>query len=708
MAAGLSRETAKSKIQDLGLDGKIRVACVNSPESVTISGDTAGIDQMLAHLQEEGAFARKLKTDGRAYHSHHMAVLGQEYEDLLVAAMSSLPQGGRGPSDVRFVSSVTGELVTSQLSPAYWRANLESPVLFSDAVEGLAKDHEYHLIEIGPHSALELPIKQTRTKLNISESKLHYSSTLSRGKNSVTTVLNLIGNLYLHGHDISFGDVNHVESPLLKSKNSKTQGKLLLDLPNYEWHYDSTLWNESRVSVEFRNRKYKRHDLLGSEVHGGNGITTTWRNMLKVKDVPWLEDHKLDQTIVFPGAGYVAMAIEAICQVTDTNPADLPAFGLRHVNILKALVLSDTVELFTAMQPAQISVTTSSETWWQFDINSYNDGITTAHASGLICIEKNSQPIDRELHVQEEVLEQNAVRNWYDKFAKEGLNFGKSFQSLAEIRNHRRKELMQTVTKTEFLQGGGEGVDRQSSYIVHPITIDALLQTAIIASTSGVIKDLRAKVPVIIEHARIQTPAPTSLPGSWNINAVSEPVGFETIKISAELYDARNQVCVQLKQVRAVAFQGAAQTDASDERHPMLRVLWKPDLARLGPNDTMAFSSYVKKFASNTTQEMEKLGSKELAGALDLVSHKNPRLRVLELGNDEIEVTESLLDLLRFDTPFKRCKSYARGHISDDQELVAEEVESAASLREDKQSPAKRTGEKAFDVIVLPNVSWTL
>ena len=80
-------------------------------------------------------------------------------------------------------------------------------------------------------------------------------------------------------------------------------------------------------------------------------MTTLWRNMLKVKDVPWLEDHKLNQTIVFPGAGYVAMAIEALCQGTNMTAAGLPSFSLRNVNILKALVLSQDVgiELFTTI-----------------------------------------------------------------------------------------------------------------------------------------------------------------------------------------------------------------------------------------------------------------------------------------------------------------------------------------------------------------------
>lgn len=51
IAAGLSREEAEKMIGSLGLEGKIRVACVNSPSSVTISGDGPAIDELLNELR---------------------------------------------------------------------------------------------------------------------------------------------------------------------------------------------------------------------------------------------------------------------------------------------------------------------------------------------------------------------------------------------------------------------------------------------------------------------------------------------------------------------------------------------------------------------------------------------------------------------------------------------------------------------------------
>lgn len=185
---------------------------MNSPESLTLSGDAAAVDQLLEHLQQQGTFARRLKTDGRAYHSHHMSQLGQEYEDLLVSSMSSLSMLDRPASDILWISSGTGQLVSEAPKPGYWRTNLVSPVLFASAIEALLQSSSYHFFEVGPYSALELPIKQTRTTLRISESKIHYFSAMYRGKNSITTMLTLLGELHLHGYDIAFYRINHVSS----------------------------------------------------------------------------------------------------------------------------------------------------------------------------------------------------------------------------------------------------------------------------------------------------------------------------------------------------------------------------------------------------------------------------------------------------------------------------------------------------------------
>lgn len=298
IAAGISNEDAEKIITDKSLQGQVTVACVNSPENVTLSGNSEGIDEIFTELQEKQKFARKLHTGSRAYHSYMMQEVGNEYEHLLATGLRALAGESVFPEKpVKMFSSVGKSHETlecfsraskSRLGSGYWRKNLENPVQFHAALKNISTTGKYHLIEIGPHSALQLPIKQIRTSLGIAENELPYHPTLSRDKDSDTCLKMLAGHLYLYGHKLNFLNVNTIEMPI---KNAS--GSVLHDLPPYRWHYSQLLWSEPRSSSEFRNRQYVRHELLGSEIVAGNGIEHGWRNILKLKEIPWLEDHKV-------------------------------------------------------------------------------------------------------------------------------------------------------------------------------------------------------------------------------------------------------------------------------------------------------------------------------------------------------------------------------------------------------------------------------
>ena len=703
MAASLGKDSAEAEIERLGLTGIIKVACVNSPESVTISGDATGIDAIIAELAPRGILARKLNTDGHAYHSHHMLPFGKEYQDLLEGSVGLLPT----PTDfsgATWVSSVYGEVVTGKVTPSYWRKNLESPVLFSDALGRLVKGSKLHLIEIGPHSALEMPIKQTCKKLKINDASFHYSTALSRGKNGVHCLLNLMGNLFLHGHEVAFAKVNFVET----ANRSGKQGKLMTDLPPYPWTYDQVLFNESRSSRELRTRKHGHHDLLGIQAICGNGISTTWRNTLRVKDVPWIESHKLGQDIVFPGAGYIAMAIEAISQVTGTTKVDVPTFVLRHVNIIKAFPLSgdenDTgIEVFTTLNPTKLSGTTSSSKWFDFEISSFENEKSTIHSTGMIGLEVGAKPLTAKLANKEVDLQEMATRNYYDRFAKVGLNFGPAFQSMEKIEIDRKREHMSARAAVKCLTGGGAGIPTQSSYIMHPITIDAMLQTALVASSAGVISKLTCMVPTVIEHARFR--ASVSSSESWIVDAISEPVGPGSIQIAAEIHDGQGQVCGQLEHVSAVAFQGANENESSIEgRHPMMRVIWKPDITKLTGTNVQGYSTYLAAAATAFPEISLSENLIGLAALSGIVAHKKPRVNILELGNPSPNFTKHLVgDVLRSDTPYRRCASYMRGYFTSSGELFAEEIDSVDSVTDNFEKLQPRGGTK-YDLIIFPNL----
>lgn len=119
------------------------VACVNSPQSVTLSGKTERIDVLHGLLKEEGALCKKLPTGGKAYHSPSMKEVGSAYSEAILeasnegGAVRAIAPVADGERPV-MVSSVTlKHLQPGDINGTYWQTNLESPVLFDPALKEL-------------------------------------------------------------------------------------------------------------------------------------------------------------------------------------------------------------------------------------------------------------------------------------------------------------------------------------------------------------------------------------------------------------------------------------------------------------------------------------------------------------------------------------------------------------------------------------------
>lgn len=406
---------------------------------------------------------------------------------------------------------------------------------------------------------------------------------------------------------------------------------------------------------------------------------------------------------MLPGAGCLAMAIEAVCQVTGKTKADKPSFALRNFSISKALPLSmdanaEGVEVFTTLTPAKLSGSTHSKKWYDIAVMSYDKGKSVIHAQGMISIDTDGPIVSRysSTHID---LEPLATRNWYDRFQKVGLNFGPTFQTMRKIETHRKKRIMHTRAEVPYLQGGGQGKTKESDYVIHPITIDTIFQAAIIASSAGIMKDLTCKVPTMIEAARFKTPSHNAECQSWIVDSVSQPIGVSAILVAGELHDGQGQVCAQVENVSAVTFQGASQEDVEDERHPMLRVIWKPDISKLRPDNLGGFLKYINCTGSVPPIDGADTTLRRLACLIDLFSHKNPRLRVLELGQPNLQVTNALLNILQADSAFRRYGTYSRGYLSDKDDLIVEDVTSAASLSE-TLGKAKVSSDRTYDLVI--------
>lgn len=293
IAVGASREVIQPMLK--ALSSYSTVACVNSPSSVTVSGDVFAIDELEKILQDKQILNRKLKIDV-AYHSDHM----KKVADTYLAAIETIQHFPSATAS--FFSSVIGRLAKpSELGPQYWIANLTSPVLFSDALSKIMSDDEKRpslLVEIGPHSTLKGPIMDTLKSLGTTVSKIGYTPTIVRKVDVAESILDAAAAAYVRGATLNMTAVNF-------PKTSAANRWFLSNLPRYPWQHGSRYWHVARIPQKHAFRDRARNDVLGVLANYSNDLEPTWRNIIRLDEVPYLRDHKMQGMVVYPMAGYV-------------------------------------------------------------------------------------------------------------------------------------------------------------------------------------------------------------------------------------------------------------------------------------------------------------------------------------------------------------------------------------------------------------------
>lgn len=93
--------------------------------------------------------------------------------------------------------------------------------------------------------------------------------------------------------------------------------------------------------MAFRMASKPPTGLLGTLLPDGTSQERRWRNILSVKDVTWLRDHQLEGVPVFPAAGYVAMALEALQVICGDDSMRLQTAEVRDLDITRPITFGD-------------------------------------------------------------------------------------------------------------------------------------------------------------------------------------------------------------------------------------------------------------------------------------------------------------------------------------------------------------------------------
>ncbi|KAE9963242.1 hypothetical protein BLS_009498 [Venturia inaequalis] len=583
MSVGLSPEKVASYLTE-----DISIACYNSPTNVTLSGPKATLTALEEQLKEKSVFARLLKTD-YAYHSKHISAAGDPYSASL--AVSGLAAGAMYGTEL------------------YWRVNLDSPVRFSHAMKSMLESGSVQqIVEIGPHSALAGPMRQIRESLNISVSKIEYSSTLERGKSGLETLLDCCGKLWLAGCKVDFSKINSVRS---KSTHTAHQGTLIVDFPTYSWNKTKSYWWENRTGREWRYRKDPRHDLIGSRLPGGNGAEFQWRNILRLKDVPWLRDHTFHDVPVLPAAGHLAMALEGMSQIFQQSRIDNSGFTIREFGIKNALFIpedAENVETFLSIRKHALHTFADSGKWWRFTVWSCSTQ-WVEHSTGLVALRSEKEP-NKISDVNDGWKRELRTERWYEQMALHGLDFGPAFRGFSKLEYHAPSA---TLAATGNARSTYDAMPHQSPYMYHPTDIDICLQTIMSSFYFCPPYFNHVFVPVHIEEATFTFPAHSAQ--TISILAKVSPPGRNRGKGDVKAYDSHTgQLLMDLRGVgwKAMDEDPTALSVRSVRlgplKAPYYRSVWKPDVDCLGENYRRLFVQQESE-TSQQAKDMERLAA---------------------------------------------------------------------------------------------------
>lgn len=462
--------------------GQASIACVNSPASVTVSGDIKAVEKLQSLIEEAypGTFARKLQVD-TAYHSHHMNLVAKEYTRSLV----NLEQPK--PSNVPFHSSLLGRTATStELDPSYWVQNLTCTVLFDTALQSMfrktggSRADISFLVEIGPHAALQGPIKQILKYLGGAAIKIPYQSALVRKKDATQTLLALVGALFVRGAPVNMEAVNF-PTPL------DTPPRVLTDLPRYSWNHSSKYYHESRLTKIHKFCDTPRNDIIGVLAPYSNDLEPTWRNIVRLDDIPWLRHHQIQGVTIFPISGFVIMALEAMSQLAQKNVAPYDDLEVTNLNVIAPVMLSeDELELtMTLRLPTEfhgLGMTRSftifswsaTKGWVEHCIGIVSATVSdTNEVDGLRAIHMHTQRIQsqqaRAMEAATKLVETDAM---YQQLSEIGVSYGATFRGLLGCRassSASTAEIAVTDTATEMPH------HEETAYTLHPVMLEQLI-----------------------------------------------------------------------------------------------------------------------------------------------------------------------------------------------------------------------------------------
>ncbi|MFP4597433.1 MAG: beta-ketoacyl synthase N-terminal-like domain-containing protein, partial [Persicimonas sp.] len=448
---------------------EVAIAAINSRDAVTLAGQRAALEEIAERLESEKIFNKFLRVEV-PYHSPVMDAL----EDELRSALADLRP--RTPS-IPTVSTVTGERVDADMlhDADYWWRNVRQSVRFADGLETALGLGANIFVEVGPHPVLASSI---RSVVRDSETDAQISPTLVRKKDEMATITRTTRRLWTAGVEIDWdaylGGGRHVK------------------LPTYPWQREHH-WTESIRSERHRLDRSDHPFLMTPQT----SAHPTWETEINLAHMPWLADHVVAGSNLFPGAGYVE-AFTAVHHALALRDDEQPGVGCTLEDIT-----FDQPVLLRPGANAVVSLETAADTkkivaYQQVDQTSWQPCASAKHYPR----HRRAERVDLDA-VEARLSDEMSPDALYDRLGERGLVYGPSFRAVGSLL-HGKDEVL---ARLELPESVATGTDALEDYYLHPVLLDAGFHSLIAAALQREDASDRELVPVsvasvtVFEHA---------------------------------------------------------------------------------------------------------------------------------------------------------------------------------------------------------------
>ena len=527
LAVGLGEEEAQALIDKH--DRTVSIAAFNGPRSLTLAGPRHSIEAIFAELEPQGVFARMVRVD----HPFHHAMMQPASEALENALADLAPRSETIP----FFSTITGDRFAGEAGGAeHWGRGVRQPVQFAPAINAIADFGVDIWLELGAHPALVHSIQECLASRDGSKPVVISSVRREREHESL---LEAAMDLHRAGVALDF--------------KAMTPSRRLLPLPAYAWDR-GRWWNEAPAWRE------------GRLASGGRGLldmrlpsaTPTWTARIDSRHMAFLKDHKVENHVIFPAAGFVDVVLEAGTQLFEGRP-----FVIEDFEIRKPLILPDPavgVHLEISYEPNDRTFAIQSRfeqgSSWSLNVVGSMRGERTESnfAASTLEIEDGNlvrlKPVDPEA--------------FYRHMSDLGLRYGGEFRSVRQLAAADGESAGRVALSDNISP-------RADEYPLHPVLLDGALHVFSAGRSTVEARGSQLKLPVRFGRILfLRSPG-----ASARVRARVLECTDEFVEGNIALYDEAGKPCVLVDSFRAISVAGLRRGATGGTRDVLYHMDWQ-------------------------------------------------------------------------------------------------------------------------------------